>query len=292
MPRSGTSLIYASFASHPDLAWFSQYQDRFPWFPGVAVLGRLPGLGSGLRKGVPRRGERKGLMERLRVAPAEAYAVWERCCGERFIYDYLLGEVPDAGERACMLATVRRTARLQGKPRFTAKVTGPARIQYLTTAFEGARFIHVIRDPRGVVDSLLRVPFWRDTHRLTRPAWSGGLSAAEVQAWSDSQSSPVALAAVQWGAVLRHAREEAAQFAADRYLEIRYEDFVAEPHAALTRMFEFSHLTDAPEAHGFIEDRVAVRDLGAGWRKRLTSDDVASIQHLLAEPMTELGYSP
>ncbi len=168
---------------------------------------------------------------------------------------------------------------------------GPGPVEYLTGAFADARFVNVIRDPRGVVDSLLRVPFWRDTYRLDSPAWSGGLTGEDMEAWRQRGRHARGARRHPVGNVLRLGREEAREFAPGRYLELRYEDFVADPHAALRRLFEFSELADAAEAHSFIDDRIEVRDLTAGWRKRLAAGDVAELERLLGEPMAELGYA-
>jgi Sulfotransferase family len=139
---------------------------------------------------------------------------------------------------------VHNTMRLHGKDRFAAKMTGPSRICFLSSIFSEPRFVNVIRDPRAVVESLLRVPFWRDTFRYSEPAWAAGLSTEDITAWKGIGTA-AALAAVQWRAVLRTAREEA-RLARHPYIETRYEDFVARPHEELSRLFAFANLADDP----------------------------------------------
>src|SRR5688500_10922638 len=84
MPRSGTSIMFGAFAAHEDLSWFSQYMNRFPAVPGLAVLGRLATLAPATRKAVPRHGDPRTLVDRMRVTPTEAYGMWTRYCGQKF----------------------------------------------------------------------------------------------------------------------------------------------------------------------------------------------------------------
>jgi hypothetical protein len=178
--------------------------------------------------------------------------------------------------------------RFHGKNRFAAKLTGPGRIHFLSSIFPRARFVHVIRDPRAVVDSLLRVPFWRDTSRYLEPAWVGGLSNDDVAAWK-STGTPTALAAVQWRAVLGTTRQEA-RLVADRYIETKYEDFVARPHHELSRLFAFAELAPDPAAHSFVDERLGLVDLTSGWRRRLSPSDIETVEVIVGASLGDLGY--
>lgn len=290
MPRGGTTIMFAGFAANRALGWFSQYMERFPSVPGIAALNRMTTILPGTRKAVARRGEARPLRSRSQIAPVEAYGIWSRCCGEEFIDGYLLGVTATPPQRRCMRRRVRRTLLLQGKPRFAAKLTGPGRIGYLTSIFPEACFVNVVRDPRAVVESLMRVPFWRETSRYREPAWHGGLAEDDLQALKTS-ANPEALAAVQWRAVLRTTREEAARIARGRYTEAKYEDFIADPHRTLSALFDFAGLSDDPTAHGFLDDRLGLRDLSQGWRERLSEERIGEIEGLLEQPMRELGYT-
>lgn len=282
--------MFAAFSAHRDLSWFSQHMERFPAVPGAAMLARVATIAPNTRRPVRRVGDARPLANRMRIAPSEAWKVWGRCCGDRFASSYLLDVEPSPSEARRVRRRVNSTMRLQGKPRFVAKLTGPGRIGYLSSIFPEARFVHVIRDPRAVVDSLLRVPFWRKSNRSTEPAWEGGLTEHELEAWKRI-GTPEALAAVQWGAVLRTIREEAGRRDPSLYTEVKYEDFLIEPHETLGGMFAFAGLRDDPGAHAFVDERLALRNLSAGWRERLSPDQVEVISQLLAEPMRELGYA-
>ena len=181
--------------------------------------------------------------------------------------------------------------RYQGKPRFAAKVTGPGRIGYLSSILEDARFIHVVRDGRAVVDSLMRVPFWKDTHRLSEPAWKGSPDAGQLARSMREDRSPEALAALQWKSVIASIRSEAAELPPGRYAEVRYEDFVRDPHGLIDQIVEFGGLPPDPRPHEFLDHRLELRDLNNQWRQRLADAEIERINAVLEEPLRDLGYS-
>lgn len=287
-PRSGTTLVFNSFAARPDLAWFSQHLSRLPGWPSVTVLTRL--ASGGLRKSIDRSDRRRRWREKLRVGPSEAYGVWERYCGERFLYDFLLDERADDEQVRAVRELVAKLLRYQGRDRFATKITGPARIGYLTSIFPDARFLHVIRDGRAVVRSLLDVHFWGGTWREREPAWKGGLSEAELERWRELGEPPLALAALQWRAIVRSARAEAERLAPDRYAELRYEDFVASPEDVLERMTEFCELPRSREAHRFLAGRVDLRDMNYRWREAFDTTEVGLLEELIGDELESLGY--
>jgi hypothetical protein len=290
MPRSGTTVIFELFAARPDIAWFSQHLERAPRFPSVAALSRLTDLSPAMRRSVTRSDQARPWLERLRVGPSEAYAVWKRCCGEKFLYDYLLGVEATAVERDRLHATISKVLRFQGKPRFAAKITGPGRIGYLSSVFQDACFVHVVRDGRAVVQSLMQVPFWRERRRMHEPAWENGLTPADLADWDARGRSPLALAAVQWRRVIQSTREEAARLAPDRYAELCYERFVSEPHEVLDELAAFCGLPTSPEAHEFLERRFELRDMNFQWGDRFHLDDVEMLNDLMGGALRQFGY--
>lgn len=289
-PRSGTTLVFNTFAAHPDLAWFTQHLSRLPGWPSVTVLARLPGLHGGLRKSIDRSDRGLGPLEKLRVGPSGAYGVWERYCGERFLFDFLSDEEATPEQRRDMRELVAKLLRYQGKPRFATKITGPARIAYLSSIFPDARFVHVIRDGRAVVRSLLEVHFWGRTWREREAAWSGGLTDADLERWRELGETPLVLAALQWRAIIRSARAEARDLTADRYAELRYQDFVAEPGPALDEIAAFCGLPVSRGAHEFLARRVDLRDMDFRWSEVFEPAEVELLEDLIGEELEELGY--
>jgi omega-hydroxy-beta-dihydromenaquinone-9 sulfotransferase len=294
MPRSGTTLLFGVVAAHPDLAWLSQHFRRAPRWPVVAAASRLADLSDVFRKSPQYSMERGPLREIARFGPSESYEAWERCCGRRFPRDFLLGVRATPQEREATRRLARNVVRYQGKRRFAAKITGPARLGYLKSIFPDARFVHVIRDGRSVVESLMRVGFWRDSYRMTSPAWSGGLSEEDLELWREAYGgSALALAAIEWRTVIRHARTEMAQEGLqDRYVEVRFEDFLSHPHDTLSELASSRWLADDPRPHDFLRRRVPLRGDTPRWRGELSEDDTSLLNEILGATLSDLGYGP
>ena len=290
MPRSGTTLLFATFAAHPDLGWFSQYQERFPSLPGVAAMARAADLIPRSRKGVRRHTDVRRLAQSLQIAPTEAWSIWRQCCGEKFSFEYLEGVEATDEESDRLRRTIARTLRFQGKPRFATKITGPGRIGYLSSIFEDAIFVHVIRDGRAAAESLMRVGFWKDTFRLNLPAWRGGLDEADLAAWRERGSAPLELAALQWRTVVTGARREAARHAEGRYHEVRFEDFIQSPHVTMEGLFSDADLGPAERVNEYIDERLELRDLTAAWRERVSDPEVEALDALCGDLLADLGY--
>ncbi len=254
MPRSGTTVLAEAISIHRDLAWISKYVEYMPRFPQISFIHRLvdiPILGVYLRG---KKRQQKGFLDYLRkFLPycVENYSIWERFCGKNFSFDYLAHNRASKREKDQVKKYIQIILKYQDKKRFFAKFTGPPRICYLQSIFPDAYFVHVIRDPRAVVNSLLKVKFWREGGGLERPWWKG-LPEEYVKEWERSGRSPVALAALQWKRVVTLTWEEKQYILPGHFIEVRYEDFVEKPHEILTTIFNKVGLSDSPEAHRYI----------------------------------------
>lgn len=101
----------------------------------------------------------------------------------------------------------------------------PQHVLYLAELNEllpEARIIHLLRDPREVVASLL----------AASRSWGRG--------WAPRG---VVRASLLWRRCVQAAREARRSVPADRFLEVRYEDLVAAPGTVLRSVMEFLHLS-------------------------------------------------
>jgi hypothetical protein len=97
-----------------------------------------------------------------------------------------------------------------------------ARVARLLETLPAARFVHMVRDPRAVVPSAVH------TARVLIESY--GLQHASAEAIEDWVFRHFELSHRRWDA-------DRARLGPDRFVEVRYEDFVADPVAGLERVY-------------------------------------------------------
>ena len=195
----------------------------------------------------------------------------------------LLAEGPTSLRRPYALA-LEAFASAHGKARWGEKT--PGNLFYadvLADMFPGARFVHVVRDPRAAVASMRRAPFFTDDVAFCAMNWRKHLTRGR---------------ATLKGAVAEDAR-----------LVVRYEDLVADPEQVLRSLCAFLgerydpamlafHADSArfmkPEAaSGF--NAAATRPVSAAavgkWRRQLARREVSLVEAVCGREMERLGYS-
>jgi len=284
--RSGLSPLMDLIAYHPGFAWPSQYNDRWPSRPAVSALSRAVEL---------------PLLRRARSAKgtpthAEAYRLWNRCFpgfAEPFRDLEASDVTPHARRR--FHEVVGAIMRYQRKPRFIAEYSGWSRIGFLRGIFPDAGFIHVVRDGRAVVHSLLTVEWWdgwRGVHR-----WRIGLPGPEVLAALERHGhSFTALAAAYWKILVANIADRGERLPPDDFLTVRYEDLVADPEKEARRCVAFAGLD--PDDPAFLRHVRTVPIVDANrehlrippWREALDRRDLEVIEDVAGPELARFGY--
>lgn len=292
MPRSGTTIIHHALAVHHETGWVSNYSDKFPRSSlalGMPRLYSIPGFRN-VNIGEKPQHQRVSRFNKFLPKPAEAYAAWSRWCGEKFIYSYLLGVEATAEEKAAARRGVGTALRLQGKRRFIAKFTGPLRIGYLRSIFPDAIFLHVVRDGRAVVNSLLNVGFWRDGGGLERPWWRDGLPEGWESEWEAAGRTPATLAAIQWRRVIETGLEEKNALPDGQYHEIRYEDWVRDPEGELGRMLDAAALPSSPKAIEYVRSGDRYANMNFKFLERFDPAELDALDRIMGDTLERFGY--
>jgi hypothetical protein len=288
-PRSGTSLLYKLLCLHPEAAWISNWSRRLPGVAAVAVLNRVAPRFRATRRSVwfgadtanaYVYGQRRSLWERLYPMPVEGEPVY-RHCG--------VGAGGPTGGRsedeqaACLCGAFAGLRRFTGgRVVISKRIANNQRIPFLVAAFPEARFVHLVRDGRAVAYSLSRVDWWEDGVVW----WYGDTP----RRWRERGGDPWELVATHWVRELASVGEGLRAVAADRQLELRYEELVGGPVAALRRVARFAGLPDDP---GWLAElgRLSYPNQNEAWRERLTADARDRVEAIQREELLRLGHA-
>jgi len=192
--------------------------------------------------------------------------------------------------RSLLLSLLEKDLERARKPRVAEK--SPNNIfffPHLHQLFADSPLIHVIRDGRDVVCSLLGME-WRHPDTGQR-----------IECTRDARG-----AATYWVQAVRAGRTAAQQYPslARRYFELRYEELISAPEAALHPLFAFMGEAWDPKVLRYYEQR---RDLGgessahqvsrpisrralARWKTDLKEEDKDVIKEIAGPLLRELGY--
>lgn len=261
VPRSGTTLLSSFLSAHPRLTVSPESQFLSVWMPRFRHLDL--------------------------TLPEHFDLFWTRfSTSERFSYfgvpaHEVLARIP-AGQatfRDVFAALLDSYARRQAKPRWGEKT--PAHYEHVATLlgwFPSAKVLFVVRDPRSVTASLLRVP------------WSTGGIAHHARRW-------------------QHAADLADAWSGDRRVQlVMFEDLVRDPQGTVAGVLRFlgeepvaedapresSHLLEGRS--GWARDHVARTQepvspaRAESWRSELTTHQVRVVEALCRGGMERFGY--
>lgn len=292
-PRSGTSILSETIAAHENIGWFSNYVNKFPCQPWLAVLNRMTHGHSWSNVLRGKKHQDKGLKSFLRrylPYTAEAYSVWKYLVGEKFLWSYLSDETATDDEKKKVISYISYVLRAQNRDRFFTKLTGPPRIKFISSIFPDAKYIHIIRDPRAVVSSLLNVDFWKD-RGLDKPYWHDTFFPDYLQEWHAHRFPHIALAAAQWKYVVEQTHHEVGFIDNDNFIEIKYEDFVQSPHSQLSQLFSFLNLPDSKLAHNYISSTGEIINMNYKYKEKLCDEVIKSVENITKNVAENAGYS-
>ncbi len=118
------------------------------------------------------------------------------------------------------------------------------RIPFLHALFTEARFLHLVRDGRDTVASLMFRNRGAEWGHLRIPGWRELLARYE--------SANHIRCAHQWSYAVATARRDAAALPEGLSREVRYEDLVARPAAVLREVLDFLGLEPHPDVDAFL----------------------------------------
>lgn len=190
---------------------------------------------------------------------------------------------------------------LEGHLRLCEKTpTNALLIPFLDRAFEGAQFIHIVRDGRDAAASHMRKPWLlasaKDSgvrepggylHGPYAPWWVEPERQREFEETSDAHRMIWA-----WRRYTEAALRDGPALGPERYLELRYETLVTNPREEGTKILDFLGVGRPPSRERFLAaiDRAEAGSVG-GWRRVFDERQLAEIDADSGELLRQLGYS-
>lgn len=192
-------------------------------------------------------------------------------------------------------------------------VSNALRIPFIREIFPDAKFVHLLRDGRSVIESVYRVwdlptsfsyklrklPYFPITNlhyakyllanalpgKISARIWGVRYSGIEHDLAKEGR---LAVCARQWKLCVDKALESLESIPADDQITVRYEELVQNENA-MAPIASFMGLEDA----GPIIDRfqsVVQSDLNSKWETAFTAEEKAMIQAIAGEALASLGY--
>ena len=230
----------------------------------------------------------RGVIEPGHLKPSEAYAFWERIApgfSEPF-RDLLRTDLTERTKANLQEAVARLV--VDGRPHPLIKITGWPRMGYLLEAFPDAKFIHVVRDGRAVVNSIMQIDFW-EGWRGTK-GWRGlDMTPEQQQRWDDSGQSFVTLGAMELSDMLDAMVAATELVPKDQFLELTYESLCEDPVASFEGVTAFC---DIEMTNGFETSVIdfGFRNTNDKWRRDLTEQQQRQLEAELAPHLQRWHY--
>ncbi len=281
----GTTLLHKLLCLHPKIAYISNYENRFSWFPDGLACGAIAGrleekLSAWFDKGGNAYFIRRPWFKKLFPTPNEGESVFKACGIPLFpAPDYR----PDAATASRLRRRFDQIRRRAGARVFLSKRTANnRRIRQLAEIFPSARYIHLVRDGREVAQSLSTVEWW-DGHRV----WWDGRTPVEMEQAGEPRLS---VCARNW---VREEQELQLQLAAidsSRLLVLRFEELLSDPQLHLERLVQFLGVEFSPAYRHAIEV-LNLRPARAKWPNEWDAGELAMVLEALQPMLGQLGYT-
>ena len=274
--RCGSTVFHQTFADHPQVTWLSQWCLKYPNRPEINRLAmRAIDL-------LPSRYIKKV------IYPGEYYPFWEyhssgfsEPCRDLCKEDVMNTTKVAVRKAFSKMLTPKRH-------RLLIKITGWPRVGFLKEIFPDAKFIHIYRDGRAVVNSWLHVKWWSGWGGPEHWRW-GQLTPEQQQKWHKYGKSFVVLAAIGWE-ILMAAYDKAKQtLPPSDFMELRYEDLCRDRTTLFRTAAEFGALEWSREFEAVV-NRSPLESANNKWQKDLSDIQQNVLCESLNDALQHYGY--
>ncbi len=275
--RSGSTIFHNLFSNHPNCAWFSTFAQRSPRnlrkSAQIMKLIDYPLVGPYLQG---------------KLNTFEAFGFWDtyikgfsRPCRDLFDYDVTEKSRKDIKQALSQIGNDKRH-------RLLLKITGWPRVSMLKEIFPDAKFVHIIRDGRAVVNSMLNVGFWHGWQGPDNWRW-GPLNNEQQAEWESHDKSFVVLAAIQWKLLMDAYEKVKIDLDGTNYTEVKYEDMCLDSVSVMKDVTEFCELPWEPKFEKAIS-AIKLRNSNNKWTTDLTDHQQSILNESLEHHLRRYHY--
>jgi hypothetical protein len=227
-------LLHKLLCLHPQIAYISNYENRFPWFPdGLACGAIAERMQAKLGAWFDRAGNAyfvgRPWFKKIFPTPHEGESVFASCGIPLFpAADYLADDTASA----CLRRRFEQIrARAHAAVFLSKRTANNRRLRSLSTIFPAARYVHLIRDGRDVTQSLATVEWW-DNHTV----WWDGRTPLEMERAGEAR---LWICARNWLRELQELEAGLSRIAPGQILSLRFEELLSDPLPHLERVLDF-----------------------------------------------------
>jgi len=273
--RCGSSLLYRILALHPELAFLSNINEKFNTMSSIIL--RINVMFN------------KILLKKNVVKPSESYKLFSSVFPgyAQPIRTLKTNEVTPTIYKG-IKNLVGKSLKYERKERFLYKYTGWSRIGFFNKIFPDSLFIHIIRDGRAVVNSLLKVPWWSGWRGPQSWRW-GEIPEKYKIKWLKSESSFVLLAAIEWKLILDEIEESRKLIRKDQFIQIRYEDLVKDLEGTIRKITDFSEISFNDSVRNEIF-KIRIENMNYKWKSELQDSEKKLINDFLKDYLDRYKY--
>jgi len=308
--RCGSTLVHEVICRHSRVGFISNIDDKFPTLnlkgrfnsavythlptavTGQTASGTLPGWGGNPPQNRHRRPLLVQRINRPHFSPSEGWKLIEARASKRVskpTQDLTEKDArSEAGEAYRGLVVER--SRAQAPRLLTLHFTGWPRVRFVATLFPTSRFVHIVRDGRAVAASMTRMSWWTGQHGP--PTWGTSSIPDEYLAeWRASSDNPALFAAIQWKTLIDAFLEARRHVPVTNWLEVRYEDIVADPRQSFQEILEFLGLQWEPDFERRFRRLAFSAVRTSSCASELSASDQTLLNRSLESHLLQLGYS-
>jgi len=280
--RCGSTLLHEIIAKHKDASFFTDFEDKYRKFNFLGKWGstfyrnnHLTFTKKGKNRFIPTEGYR--LISR-KVSP-----IYVRPCRD-LTADDVSPWLKDKFTRF-----FNQSYQKYGKPVFTHKYTGWSRIGFFSTIFPEAKFVHIVRDGRAVANSWLQMTWWGGYEGPENWLW-GELSDSQIDQWKKDDFSYATLAGLGWNILMDSYDKSSQMLSNDKYLVIRYEDFLNEPEEYIRKILDFSELDWSNDFKHQFKKFTVRKGRAKAFENDLNSKQLEDLNNCISDKLIKYGY--